>query len=306
MLPGSRARTRPLTHAVAARRDEPLAVSGLAQLAVTQHRFQTAIPLAREALVLDPENAVHAALSVTRSLEQAATQLLSALTTGSPEWVRASRPTPYRDCAAAPRRPAGCAGRDGAGARGRIGDPRAGGLGAHALRDAARRREPPRRRRGRVPSERSGSRRVTSMPGRPGSRCRRPGPLRGSGSGAPKKSSIASRFRSTRSSLGTRSRGPTGPRRPGARTRSSRPWSGFSPRTVCGRSSRPLSSTSITGSGQAALAACAGGVRAAPGVTAADAVAWGLPHRALRRGARLVAPRLDLGTKDGSISSIAA
>ena len=47
-----------LTRAVAARRDEPLAVSGLAQLAVTQHRFQTAIPLAREALALDPENAV--------------------------------------------------------------------------------------------------------------------------------------------------------------------------------------------------------------------------------------------------------
>ena len=82
-----------LTRAVAARRDEPLAVSGLAQLAVTQHRFQTAIPHAREALALDPENAWYAALSVTRSLEQDATRLLSALTTGLPEWVRASRPT---------------------------------------------------------------------------------------------------------------------------------------------------------------------------------------------------------------------
>ena len=47
-----------LARAVAAGRDDPLAVSGLAQLAVTQHRFQTAIPLARHALALDPENAV--------------------------------------------------------------------------------------------------------------------------------------------------------------------------------------------------------------------------------------------------------
>ncbi|MBM2822114.1 MAG: Tetratricopeptide repeat protein [Thermoleophilia bacterium] len=47
-----------LSRAVAARRDEPLAVSGLAQLAVTQHRFRTAIPIARRALALDPDNAI--------------------------------------------------------------------------------------------------------------------------------------------------------------------------------------------------------------------------------------------------------
>ena len=37
---------------------DPIAASGLAQLAVTQHRFRAAIPAARRALTLDSENAV--------------------------------------------------------------------------------------------------------------------------------------------------------------------------------------------------------------------------------------------------------
>jgi len=45
-----------LRRAVAADADDPLAVAGLAQLAVTQHRFRSAISLARRALVLDPAN----------------------------------------------------------------------------------------------------------------------------------------------------------------------------------------------------------------------------------------------------------
>jgi tetratricopeptide (TPR) repeat protein len=47
-----------LTRAVAAEPADALAVSGLAQLAVTQHRFRDAIPLARRALRLDPASTV--------------------------------------------------------------------------------------------------------------------------------------------------------------------------------------------------------------------------------------------------------
>lgn len=47
-----------LRRALAADRGEPLGVSGLAQLAVTQHRFRAASSLARRALALDAESAV--------------------------------------------------------------------------------------------------------------------------------------------------------------------------------------------------------------------------------------------------------
>jgi tetratricopeptide (TPR) repeat protein len=47
-----------LRRAVAADEVDPLALSALAQLAVTQHRFREAIPLARRVLRLDPGNAV--------------------------------------------------------------------------------------------------------------------------------------------------------------------------------------------------------------------------------------------------------
>jgi tetratricopeptide (TPR) repeat protein len=47
-----------LTRAVAADPADALAVSGLAQLAVTQHRFREAIPLARRGLRLDPASTV--------------------------------------------------------------------------------------------------------------------------------------------------------------------------------------------------------------------------------------------------------
>lgn len=43
-----------LTRAAAANRNDALALSGLAQLAVTQHRFRDSIPLARRALRIDP------------------------------------------------------------------------------------------------------------------------------------------------------------------------------------------------------------------------------------------------------------
>ena len=54
-LPRSR---EALTRAAAADPSDALAVSGLAQLAVTQHRFREAISLARRALRLDPASAV--------------------------------------------------------------------------------------------------------------------------------------------------------------------------------------------------------------------------------------------------------
>ena len=54
--PGSPARRKPSVARVAADRSDPVAVSGLAQLAVTQHRFREAIPLARRALRVDPES----------------------------------------------------------------------------------------------------------------------------------------------------------------------------------------------------------------------------------------------------------
>ena len=47
-----------LRRAVADDKTDPLALSGLAQLAVTQHRFAAAIPLARRVLRLDPGDAV--------------------------------------------------------------------------------------------------------------------------------------------------------------------------------------------------------------------------------------------------------
>ena len=47
-----------LSRAVAADPEDALAVSGLAQLAVTQHRFRSAIPLARRALRLAPDSTV--------------------------------------------------------------------------------------------------------------------------------------------------------------------------------------------------------------------------------------------------------
>jgi tetratricopeptide (TPR) repeat protein len=47
-----------LRSAVAADESDPVAVAGLAQLAVTQHRFRAGIRLARRALRLDPRNAV--------------------------------------------------------------------------------------------------------------------------------------------------------------------------------------------------------------------------------------------------------
>jgi tetratricopeptide (TPR) repeat protein len=47
-----------LRRALAEAPDDPVVVSGLAQLTVTQHRFGTAIQLARRALRLDPGNAV--------------------------------------------------------------------------------------------------------------------------------------------------------------------------------------------------------------------------------------------------------
>ena len=47
-----------LDRAVAADSRDSVAASGLAQLAATQHRFAEAIPLARTALALDPQNAV--------------------------------------------------------------------------------------------------------------------------------------------------------------------------------------------------------------------------------------------------------
>jgi len=54
-LPRSR---EALGRAASADPADSLAVSGLAQLAVTQHRFRAAIPLAHRALRLDPENTV--------------------------------------------------------------------------------------------------------------------------------------------------------------------------------------------------------------------------------------------------------
>jgi tetratricopeptide (TPR) repeat protein len=47
-----------LQRAVDADPTDPVAAAGVAQLAVTQHRFGSAIPLARKALALDPESAV--------------------------------------------------------------------------------------------------------------------------------------------------------------------------------------------------------------------------------------------------------
>jgi tetratricopeptide (TPR) repeat protein len=47
-----------LDRAVAADANDPVAVAGLAQLAVTQHRFSKAIPLARRALGVDPESSL--------------------------------------------------------------------------------------------------------------------------------------------------------------------------------------------------------------------------------------------------------
>ena len=46
-----------LHRAVAVDPSEPVAAAGLAQLAVTQHRFRAAVPLARRTLSLDPRNA---------------------------------------------------------------------------------------------------------------------------------------------------------------------------------------------------------------------------------------------------------